>query len=185
MLKVKLEPVDPSRYPALYSWRSDPSARLFNPFTPCDFPSFSRKLAAAGSDVSQIYEQGECKWMVVMDDEVAALAGAGEINPVMKTAEISYQVAPELRGRGIGGATVRALVEKLFSGSDLRKLIAFVADGNVPSCRILEATGFVQEGFLRKHFLIEGRETDERLYGLLREEWLAIRAARSGSRRAR
>ena len=39
---------------------------------------------------------------------------------------------------------------------------------NPASARVLEKCGFQQEGFLRKHFLKDGRFIDARLFALLR-----------------
>ena len=45
-----------------------------------------------------------------------------------------------------------------------------VFTGNPASARVLEKCGFVQEGYLRKHYLKDGKFIDARLFGLLREE---------------
>jgi catechol 2,3-dioxygenase-like lactoylglutathione lyase family enzyme len=53
----------------------------------------------------------------------------------------------------------------------LRRLVAYVAEGNIASRRILEKVGFIQEGICREHYLINGIPTNEVLYGLLRSDW--------------
>jgi RimJ/RimL family protein N-acetyltransferase len=52
----------------------------------------------------------------------------------------------------------------------LRKLIAYVHEGNTPSRRVLEKTGFQAEGLLREHYLIDGMPVNEVIYGLLRKD---------------
>ncbi len=66
---------------------------------------------------------------------------------------------------------VAALVDKAFNESPLRKLVAYVHDQNLPSCRVLEKLGFQREGFLREHYIINGSPENEILFGLLKREW--------------
>jgi len=58
-----------------------------------------------------------------------------------------------------------------FRESPLRKLLAYVHDKNVASCRVLRKLGFTQEGFLREHYMISGVPENELLFGLLKHEW--------------
>ena len=76
------------------------------------------------------------------------------------------------RNQGHGFDMAKALISKLFSQTDLRKLIALISDNNIPSYKIVEKLGFQKEGLLRSHFLIEGEEVDERIYGLLKKDFI-------------
>lgn len=87
-------------------------------------------------------------------------------------AEIGYDVSQELQGKGIGTAALKLFVDKIFSSTPLRRLMAYVAVDNIASRRILEKVGFKQEGLLREHYLINGIPTDEVVYGLLRSDFL-------------
>ncbi|WP_081623708.1 GNAT family N-acetyltransferase [Sediminispirochaeta bajacaliforniensis] len=173
--RLHLLPVHPDHYATLYAWRSDRDDVAYNPLMPIDEKRFAERMAGASGELSSIYDFRELKWEAVIDEEPAALVGIQEINSMMKTAEISYQVAPAMRGRGVGKAAVAALVEMLFSSTDLRKLCAIVCSRNLPSIRLLQALGFTREGCLRSHFLINGKPEDEIFFGILRQEWLEIR----------
>ena len=155
----------------LYSWRSDPFAIKYNPFAECDFDKFSEIMNGFFTDLNDLYSGSDFKWAVVEDDQVLALIGLSQINKMMKTAEIGYQVSPSQRNKGIGTKVVNDFVKMMFTQTDLRKIRATIADGNSPSCKIVEKVGFTQEGLLRKHFLINGVETDERVYGMLRGDF--------------
>jgi RimJ/RimL family protein N-acetyltransferase len=82
--------------------------------------------------------------------------------------EIGYWLAKPYWGRGITTAVVRRLCAHAFDAFKLVKLTAHVFDGNVASARVLQKCGFQQEGFLRKHYLKDGKFLDVRLYALLR-----------------
>ena len=62
------------------------------------------------------------------------------------------------------------LVDKIFMESELYRLMAYVYEANLASIRILEKIGFVREGVLRKHYLINGKRVNEVIFGLLRDE---------------
>lgn len=171
-IQFTLESISPAMYEELYSWRSDPFALEHNPFAPCNFDEFSKIMNDFTANMDEIYSGKGFKWAIFHEEEILSILGLSQINKMMKTAEISYQVNPKFRGMGIGTKAVFSLVKYTFENSDLRKLIATIADRNIPSCKIVEKIGFKQEGLLRKHFLIQDREVDERFYGLLRNEFL-------------
>lgn len=83
-------------------------------------------------------------------------------------AEIGYWLAKPYWGRGIMTAVVRGVCEFAFSEFGLEKITTHVFDSNIASARVLEKSGFVQEGFLRRHYLKDGQFFDAKLYGLLK-----------------
>jgi ribosomal-protein-alanine N-acetyltransferase len=64
-------------------------------------------------------------------------------------------------------AVVRRLCRHAFEQFGLVKITAHVFTHNPASARVLEKCGFRQEGFLRRHFLEDGRFIDARLFALL------------------
>lgn len=84
-------------------------------------------------------------------------------------AEIGYWLAKPCWGQGIMTAVVRAACAHGFQELALRKITAHVFAGNDASARVLAKCGFVQEGFLREHYVKDGRAVDALLFGLLRE----------------
>ncbi len=84
-------------------------------------------------------------------------------------AEIGYWLAKPYWGRGIMTAVVRQVAELGFEKFGLVKLTAHVFAGNAASVRVLEKCGFVQEGFLRKHYLKDGKYLDSMAFGLIKE----------------
>jgi ribosomal-protein-alanine N-acetyltransferase len=65
-------------------------------------------------------------------------------------------------------AVVQRLCRHTFEGFGLVKVTAHVFSHNPASARVLEKCGFQEEGFLRKHFLKDGRFIDARLFALLK-----------------
>ena len=87
------------------------------------------------------------------------------------SAELGYWVGEPYWGRGVATGAVCAICDIAFSRSDLMKIFACVFEPNVGSWRVLEKCGFSLEGVHRKAVVKAGRTFDEKVYGLLREEW--------------
>lgn len=166
----ELQNIDEKYYEEIFQWRSDPYAILHNPFAPCDLNMFSQKLKEYSSELKNVYDGKNRKWIILNDKIVLSVLGITDINPMMKTAEIGYQVNPEMRNMGIGTKAVYTLVKTIFTKTDIRKLTAIISHNNIPSRKIVEKIGFKQEGLLRKHFIIQGQEVDEVYYGIFRDD---------------
>jgi phosphinothricin acetyltransferase len=81
------------------------------------------------------------------------------------TAELSLYVAPESRGRGVGGALLGEAVA-MAPGLGLRTLMAFVFAHNEPSLRLLARARFERWGHLPRVAEMDGREYDLLILGL-------------------
>jgi len=86
-------------------------------------------------------------------------------------AEVGIGLLPEARGRGIGTAALRQLVEFGFRRRNLRRLHLIVIESNQAAIAAYRRLGFVEEGRRREHCWVRGRYEDEVLMGLLRSDW--------------
>ncbi len=79
-----------------------------------------------------------------------AYAGPYHLRPAYKrTVEDSIYIAADSRGTGVGGALLRALIDKC-TASDFRQMIALIGDSNnVASIRLHKAAGFSLVGTLK------------------------------------
>ncbi len=84
------------------------------------------------------------------------------------TAEIGYWLGEPYWGRGLMTAAVAAFSDYAFETFRLRRLYAQVLEWNSASMRVLEKTGFVLEGRLRRSAIKDGEVADELLYALVR-----------------
>jgi [ribosomal protein S5]-alanine N-acetyltransferase len=84
--------------------------------------------------------------------------------------EIGYWLARPYWGRGIITGAVRAFIRYLFLETELKRVTAHIFSHNTASVRVVEKSGFVREGLLRKHYCKDGVYYDGFLYGLLKEE---------------
>ncbi|WP_051898082.1 GNAT family N-acetyltransferase [Sciscionella sediminilitoris] len=83
---------------------------------------------------------------------------------------IGIVLAPAARGRGIGTAAQRLLLEYLFAYTDVYRIEASTDVDNLAEQRCLERIGMCREGVLRGAQLRAGIRRDVVLYAVLRED---------------
>jgi RimJ/RimL family protein N-acetyltransferase len=172
-LKVTLVSPKAEYAELFHRWRSQPLFVKHNPLKAQDLKQCRKRILSEGHNLKFRAKHGSFRWFAKLDKKIIGSASLSGINEMMGIAEIGYGVDEAFHGRGLGTLIAKMLVDKIFTETKLRKLIAYVHDKNLPSCRLLERIGFKKEGFLRKHYLINGKPENEVLYGLLRTDWKA------------
>lgn len=169
-MDIRLVDIGPAYAQSWHQWRHEPGCLRFNPIMDLDLDQVRHRLTEVSSDLSD-HSFEEFRWFVEHESVPVATVALTDIDRRNNHGEIGYQTGEAFEGRGIGGAAVALLVEKVFSETSLRKLMATIAVDNLASRRIVERLGFAQEGLLRQQWEIEGRLVDEVIYGLLRSDW--------------
>jgi RimJ/RimL family protein N-acetyltransferase len=169
--KLDLIAYQPSFLDLFIEWRIQPLSVRHNPLKAMSREEIKAMLESEGCILSDLAKNETYRWFIQCDDAIVGNVSLKNISHTMRYAEIGYGVAEHHHGLGIATAAVNLLVKKSFSESPLRKLVAYVHDQNVASCRVLEKAGFAREGMLREHYLINGVPENEILFGLLKHEW--------------
>lgn len=153
-----------------FAWRAEPLAQRFMPIEPWSVNALKRRLLASKPDLADPDKQ-EHRWIVQVGEESAGIVSI--LRPVYRQghAEISYHLAEAHQGQGFGTQAVTQLVNYVFEQTDLVRLFALISVGNRASRNLVEKLGFVHEGTLRSHFMIQSRRVDQCVYGLLEKEW--------------
>lgn len=89
--------------------------------------------------------------------------------------EIGYFILPGFWGRGYATETARALIEFGFMRLNLHKVCARCNSNNSASENIMKKAGMRKEGELRKVRFKNGSWDDEKHYGILVDEWKAMK----------
>ncbi|KAK3011264.1 hypothetical protein RJ639_010615 [Escallonia herrerae] len=83
-------------------------------------------------------------------------------------ADIGYAIAAKYWGQGITTKAVKIAVSNVFIDlPDVVRLQAFVYMDNLASQKVLEKSGFMKEGLLRKYSYIKGNIKDSLVYSFL------------------
>lgn len=89
-------------------------------------------------------------------------------NIYCKSAELGYWLAEPFWGRGIMTRAVQKICTLAFETLDIVRIFAEPFAENAGSRKVLENTGFVLEGILRRSVYKEGRVQDSCMYALLK-----------------
>lgn len=111
----------------------------------------------------------EMRFAIILHDSDALVGTVGfhSMSPLNRTAEIAYDLAPDVWGRGIAAAACNAVVEWGFSHLGATRIQATALDTNTRSARVLEKCGFQCEGLLRSFRMVRGHPRDFWIYSRL------------------
>ena len=109
------------------------------------------------------------RFALVRRDDGAFIGSAGfhTVSPANRTAEIAYDLAPEVWGGGIARAACEALTSWAFEHVGLVRVQGTTLVTNLRSQRVLEACAFEREGLLRRYRLVRGTPGDFWMYSRL------------------
>jgi RimJ/RimL family protein N-acetyltransferase len=143
----------------------DRTLRIPYPYTEAD----ADKWFDLSSKTTQ--KQGQPVHWAIRNEEGLLIGGCGfdgfQIGESHR-AEVGYWLAKPYWGQGIVTAVVNKVCDFAFAEWRLSKITAHVFAFNSASARVLEKCGFEQEGYLKKHYVKDGKLIDARLYALSR-----------------
>ncbi len=85
------------------------------------------------------------------DSTPLGVVGLHSIDTYNGHAELGYMIQQSSWGKGIATESVKLALEYGFEILNLRKIYAYVKDGNIGSVRVLEKNGFKRVGYFSKH----------------------------------
>lgn len=173
MFPIKLLPYQETFLQPFIQWRNQPLSVRHNPLQTMSDEEIAKMLHAEGSDLSSLKRHESFRWFISLDGQVVGALSLKNISHSMGYGEIGYGISESHQGKGITTSALRFLIDKIFTESPLRRLLAYVHEENHASRRVLEKLGFQEEGLLREHYVINGVPVNEILYGLLKREWMS------------
>lgn len=91
-----------------------------------------------------------------------------------KVVELGYFIKERFWNKGYVTEAGKVVMRFAFEEDDVEKLEASCLEENRASEKIMIKLGMKQEGLLKKHQLHEGQLKNRLLYGITKEEWLAL-----------
>ena len=92
---------------------------------------------------------------------------------------LGYWMGQNFAGKGMMSEAVGMTLPFVFDTLDLHRIHAAFLPTNMPSRRVLEKNGFVEEGYAQNYLQIDGRWADHVLFGLTRERYELQRFVRT------
>jgi RimJ/RimL family protein N-acetyltransferase len=167
---VRLRPIEEADLDTLRQLDTDPSTR--GPYLPSTFRSPHARRHRweedgwLGNDSAQLA-------VALPDGTLAGIVSWRTIKtsgPEAGCLEIGALLFPEHRGKGLGTAAQRLLVEYLFATTLANRLQAITDIENLAEQKALERAGFRREGIMRGLAFDRGRWHDGVLYARLRDD---------------
>jgi ribosomal-protein-alanine N-acetyltransferase len=118
------------------------------------------------------------RWVISVKDRSEYIGDIGLHNYFQKhnRAEIGFKLKREYWRKGIMKDTIAFVNQYGFQNLKLNRIEAVVDPRNIPCLKILEKSGYKQEGLLRQYELEEQGYVDLIMLSLLYGDWLEIRA---------
>jgi RimJ/RimL family protein N-acetyltransferase len=137
----------PATVETLEALRDNPEefSRRIGSAIPEGWPEFPEAIAYTLDFLATAPEHDRVWTMHYFIEEASdALVGSGGYTapPADRTVEIGYEIAPEHRGRGLGIASARALVESALESGEVDRVVAHTLASENPSTGVLRALGF-------------------------------------------
>jgi [ribosomal protein S5]-alanine N-acetyltransferase len=104
------------------------------------------------------------------DNRLVGTAGFHTVSPANQTAELAYDLAPEMWGKGIATAVCKELVTWAHACANTIRVQATVLESNERSARVLVRLGFSREGLLHSYRLVRGVPGNFYMYSHVKTE---------------
>lgn len=133
------------------------------PYTVADAEMFISSMLRAEKD-------SQYAWAITVDNKAVGSIGVFRKDNIHRyTAEMGYYIAEPWWGKGICTIAVKEACNYIFKNTDILRIFAEPFAYNIASCWVLEKTGFVLEGTLRKNAIKNGEILDMKMYALVKE----------------
>jgi len=166
--KVRLRPVEEHDLPRFVEWLADAELRrwLANIESPPTLEEEYDWWHDKRSDPNSV--------MWAIDTLDGSLVGSTELRLTLRAdrAEMGIAIHDKTRwSEGLGTDAVRLVVDYAFEELNLNRVELTTDEDNVRALRCYEKVGFVREGLLRQHRLVDGRFGNTVVMSILRDEW--------------
>ena len=109
------------------------------------------------------------------DDRFLGRVGLRNERPEHREAAVWFSLRQEFWGQGYASEALRGLLDFGFGPLGLHRAWGDCDPRNVRSARVMEKVGMRREAHLRENWWLKGEWCDSFLYGVLEDEWRALR----------
>ena len=171
--RIRLRAVEPEDWQDHYEWDkdSDMSRAVDYIWSP---PSRARARQWAERESTKERTGDTNQFQIeTLDGTHVGLISTHACNPRNGTFEYGLGIMPAHQRNGYAAEAIKLVLRYYFGELRYQKVTAHVMSFNVPSIRLHERLGFVQEGRLRRMVYTGGKFYDDIIFGMTTEEFVA------------
>ena len=147
---------------------------IFEPRQEPGFYTVSRQLDKIRESLFQMRDRREYNFGI-FDTHTSELIGHISLYSIKRlpfsSGFIGYSIDERQSGRGIGTESVRLVTAFAFDTVALHRIEAYVSPRNGGSITVLERSGYIREGLLRKILYINGVWEDHFMYSMIEDDF--------------
>jgi RimJ/RimL family protein N-acetyltransferase len=171
--RIVLRPIQDQDWPTIEEWGKERDS-LWGPYQRFQLDHVPMLHQAYQQTGLLSRESGILLVEILQDQEVVGFVRYSLIpypDAEMPYPEIGFGIpkASE-RGKGYAKEALGLLIQYLFAGYPVERIIAFTDRDNIPAQRMMKSVGFQLEGTLRRSMFRDGQWRDVLIYGILRAE---------------
>ncbi len=124
-------------------------------------------------EIKSFNNQNSVYWVIAKKDTGEFVGGAGYWRLIKEhyRAEIGYQIVTDHWKKGYAFEALKAIIQFGFEQMGVHSIEANINPANVPSIKLIEKLGFVQEAYFKENFYFNGKFLDSNIYSLLVTKW--------------
>jgi ribosomal-protein-alanine N-acetyltransferase len=170
---VMLRALRPSDAPSLHALLAAPEVARFISAPPATVDAFERFIVKANRQRSGNYI---CYAVTLKGNDTAiGMFQIRETEPGFQSAEWGFALGSAFWGTGVFKESAQLILQFVFTTLGVHRLEARASVRNGRGGRALQKMGAVQEGVLRRSFVLNGQYFDQVLYAILKDDWQASR----------
>lgn len=154
--------------PAVFSgWVQDPEVTHFLTWRPHENIGQTESLLARGIDAWE----GDARFPFMIALKNGGLIGRIELHIEGHRVELGYLMNKSFQGKGYMTETVRAIIDWAFQQPTIYRVHATTSVDNIASQRVMEKTGMLREGLLRRYIIhpnISDEPRDSYMYAIVK-----------------
>lgn len=168
-MDVTLRPIEEKDLALRIKWYKDPLVTKYLGST----VRYATDMEKLQKDWMEDYLKNDKKdyFVILCDDQPVGLIGLNDIDPHDKNAGLFITIGEkDYWGKGIAGKALELLKQYAFDKLNLHKIYLSVYSPNEGAIHLYEKCGYVHEGRLKEHVLIDGKWCDEVTMALFNEK---------------
>ncbi|MEQ6354259.1 GNAT family protein [Lysinibacillus sp. M3] len=168
--RLTLRPISLNDLEAMFNYTSSENVARFVTWSPhksLDETKVFVELVLNG------YEQGNhLLWGIEYEQKFIGTIDFVSVNDQHKCAEIGYVLSEEYWNQGITTEAVKKLIDYGFNELKMIRIQARCFEDNIASQKVMEKSGMLFEGILRKSMFVKGLHQNIKMYAITDDDYI-------------